>query len=867
MGKGKATMGSLAEQKLWGALNRDHLLAGYPRLGEAARQRLVWDLQAALPPDALLLDAEQLITYSFDATGERHRPDAVVLPTSREEVVAAMVAARASGAYVIGRGAATNLSGGTMPIVGGLVVSLARMTQIRQVDIANRLVVVEPGVVNGVLQDRLRAEGFFYPPDPSSHRISTLGGNVAENSGGPHCVKYGVTTNHVLGAEMVTVDGEVVDLPTTRDARTGYDLMGLITGSEGTMGILTALTLAISPLPVGTQTMLAVFGSVDAALRCVSAVIAAKIVPATLELLDKRSIDIIQTFVPAGYPAGAQAVLLMEVDGSPDAVRAETAVMQAIAFRQGAVEFRLARSAAEAEALWKGRRAHYGASARLAPHLWVQDVTVPRPLLAQMMRDVLAIGERYGFAITTAAHAGDGNLHPVIPYDPENVEEIARMRQADQEILRACVRHGGAITGEHGIGIDKVDNLHLMYGEPELAVMMALKQVFDPARRLNPLKAVPVPARPLEFVPAQRRLPPGTREIAPDSAADVAALVAAAREQGLGIEVAGCGTRRHLRPARADTRPVIRLDTRNLSHLVDFDPDNLTCEVQAGMLAADLALFLAESGLELPGIESFSAGTIGGLVAANARYWRYAYELGWRDTVMGVEWVDGRGQILRFGRKTTKNVAGFDVAKLAVGSWGTLGVITKLILRLRPLQSPRQLGVVESADVPALLAAAATMSRLPVRPQGMAVMQTGSPTGAARLVMVAQGPETAAIRHAVAARIGEGLVNWHQDPVVWQSVEGGRLARIRDAVEGMAYTEGRVLPSQLDAVSQAVPKSLAATFFPGSGCWEVYGVAAAVPGRTRLLAGDGVQTVLTEANRRFDPGVRQVFDPGGVFGF
>ena len=854
-------MTSLAEQKLWGALNREQLLAGYPRLGAHQREQLVAALRARLPAKRVLFNADELIPYSYDATGERHRPDVVVIPKTREEVVTAVATAREYGSYIIGRGSATNLSGGTMPILGGLVISLTQMKRIVRIDYANRIAVVEPGVVNGVLQDALKPRGFFYPPDPSSHRISTLGGNIAENSGGVHCVKYGVTTNHVIEMELVTVQGTIVRLPVTRDWRPGYDLTGLVTGSEGTMGLITELTLAISPLPDQTQTMLAVFSSVPTALRCVSAIIAAKVIPATLELLDKVSVEIVEAYVHAGYPVGADAILLIEVDGSRAAVDEQTRIVRQIVEAQGAIEFRLATTEAEAESLWRGRRAHYGAVARITPHLWVQDVTVPRPLLADMMDEVLAIGHRYQFPILTVAHAGDGNLHPTIPYDPGNVQEVARMREADQEILKAAVRYGGAITGEHGIGIDKVENLSLMYEQPELQRMMALKEVFDPDRRLNPLKAIPFPAQPLtDALVHQPGSGPETAAsiIEPVSVTEVQEAITWARESKHLLRIQGGGHRIPLAP----TRRAVVLSTAHLAEMVDFDPDNLTCEVEAGMSAATLARQLETAELELAGVEPFLRETVGGLVAANARFWRNCYGLGWRDVVTGVEWVDGRGQILRFGRKTMKNVAGYDVSKLAIGSWGSLGVITKLTLRLKPRLTPRLIGITRG-PLKELLRLGVVLSGLSTRPQGILVEHLSS---GARLIVLAQGSEAKEIQRRTNELDYPGSFDWSEDSPMWFTIENQRLEAFYRALNQGSYQEGGGLAEELQTVATYLAPEVEARFFPGSGAYEIYGESGtSLPGVTKRLMASQLMVSTDEKIAGIEQGIRRVFDPAQVF--
>ncbi|MCL4318545.1 MAG: FAD-binding oxidoreductase [Firmicutes bacterium] len=852
-------MRSWAEQKLSGALDREPLLSGHPRLDGHQRKQLIDALRTRLPENRILFEDDTLIPYSYDATGERHRPDVVVIPQTREEVVTTVKTAREYGSYLIGRGSATNLSGGTMPIVGGTIISLTQMKRILRIDYANRIAVVEPGVVNGMLQDILNPQHFFFPPDPSSHRIATLGGNVAENSGGVHCIKYGVTTNHVIDMVVVTSQGDVVRLPVTRDWRTGYDLTGLVTGSEGTMGLITELTLAISPLPEETQTMLAVFSSVPAALRCVSAIIAAKVIPATLELLDKVSVEIVEAYVHAGYPVGADAILLIEVDGSRSAVEEQTHIVREIAQTQGAMEFRLATTKTEAESLWRGRRAHYGAVARIAPHLWVQDVTVPRPHLADMMNEVLAIGQRYQFPILTVAHAGDGNLHPTIPYDPGNAQEVARMREADHEILQAAVRYGGAITGEHGIGIDKVENLSLMYDQPELQRMMALKEVFDPHRRLNPFKAIPFPAQPLTeglTLTSTTRHQTAISQIAPTSVTEVQEAVAWARESQHSVRIQGGGHRTRLAP----TQPAVVLSTVRLAEMVDFDPDNLTCEVEAGMSTVTLAQQLEAAGLELAGIEPFMTETIGGLVAANARFWRSSLGLGWRDLVTGVEWIDGRGQVLRFGRKTMKNVAGYDVSKLAVGSWGTLGVITKVTLRLKPRLSPRLIGIATGL-LPTLLQRAISLGGLSPRPQGVLVEHCGQES---RLIVLVQGHEGPEIQSRVAEI--EPSMHWSDDPALWQVIEQGRIQKFYQSLAEGSYQEGGGLPTELLTIADLVPTRVNANFFPGSGSYEVYGEAGvALPGVKKRLTQSLLMVTADESLAHLEEGIRRVFDPAHVF--
>ncbi|POB09112.1 FAD-binding oxidoreductase [Sulfobacillus sp. hq2] len=837
--------------------------AGASRADSAAVQGVVSALNATLQPDQVISDRERLLAFSYDATGERHWPDVVVFAQSAQEVETAVQIAAAQGVYILARGSSSNLSGGTTPVLGGLILSLTRMNHIRHVDVLNRQAVVEPGVINADLQVALQSWHFFYPPDPASHRISTLGGNVAENSGGPHCVKYGVTVNHIIQLEVVLADGRRLLTPTARDYRVGLDITGLLTGSEGTMAIVTQITAQIAPQPEQTATMLAVFASVDEALHTVSAIIAHHIVPSTLELLDKKSLEIVESFVHAGYPVDAGAVLLIEVDGPSAVVQAQTAAIADIAAQGGAHEFRIAQSALEADALWKGRRAHYGAAARIAPHLWIQDVTVPRPLLAEMMRDVIVIGQHHGFNIFCSAHAGDGNLHPIITYDPANADEVARMRQADHDILAACVNRGGAITGEHGIGIDKLENLALMYGPRERQTMSDLKHAFDPNGVLNPLKVVlPPPVRPSD--PHWEE--PSDHTWTPNTAQEASQAVMDARQAGIQLSVGGYFTGWAM-TGRPLTTP---LSTSHLRQIVDFDKDNLTVEVEAGMSASELAQWLRHEGLQSPFLPySSPKTTVGGMIAANARNWRHAYLLGWRDVVLGVEWIDGRGQILRFGRKTMKNVAGYDVTKLAIGSWGRLGLISKAILRLRPLAPQRLLGYTQSDTVDRLLDMALQFGTSASRPDGVVI--TRLKPGQAQLWIAHESPGAEPIKAWVEGQGREAGLTWTWlEDDAWVSWEDERTRLWQQALQHGTYAEGGVLPTHLSHVINRVALDHLFIVYPASGAYEIFAGPNDVPlnleGLSRRISEGQYWQQPTDGWDATQDRIRHVFDPDGIFG-
>lgn len=433
-----------------------------------------------------------LLTYAYDATGEKHLPGIVVFPGSTAEVSALVKLARTHGVPVVARGAGTNLSGGTLPVGGGLVLALQRMNRLLSIDLVSRRAVVEPCITNIAVQDALAPHGFFYAPDPSSHRISTIGGNCQENAGGPHCVKYGVTTNHIRGVELVLADGTIVMLGGEAEDWPGYDLRGVTVGAEGTLGIVTKVVLNILPLPEGVKTILAVYPDLEACLRSVSEIIAARIVPAALELVDRGFIRVIQASMDAGYPLDAEAVLVIDVDGPPEGLAAQAERIANICRQGGAGRVELAATEAERDKLWQGRRAAYPSAARMNNFLWTMDITVPRNQLVEMMRAVLDICRRHGLAVYTAAHAGDGNLHPTIPFKPADPENRARVKAADREILQACVALGGSISGEHGIGVDKLEQMRLMYDEAALDLMRRIKRAFDPDDLMNPGKNLPV---------------------------------------------------------------------------------------------------------------------------------------------------------------------------------------------------------------------------------------------------------------------------------------------------------------------------------------------------------------------------------------
>ncbi len=443
--------------------------------------------------DQCLTTDEELFVYECDGlTLDTVRPDVVVLPASTEEVAAVVELCAEAAVPVVARGAGTGLSGGAHPVPGGIVISLARMKAILEVDVENRLAVVQPGLVNADLSKAVAAHGLFYAPDPSSQLACTIGGNVAENSGGPHTLKYGTTTDHVRALELVRPDGRVVRVGSKVGPGLGIDLVGAIVGSEGTLGIVTEVTVELTPVPEAIETLLAIFPDIVSACRCVGAVTLSGLVPAALEILDRRTIEAVEASVyKAGLPQDAGAVLIIELDGAECELAEQVELIGQLARDAGAHDFERARDEAERLQFWKARKGAFGAMGRLAPDLYVHDAVVPRSKLPEVLERVCEIGDRYRLKLSNVFHAGDGNLHPNISFDRRDADELARVIAAGEEILQLCVDMGGVITGEHGVGVEKREYMKLVFDDDDLAAMLRLRDGLDPERRFNPGKLIP----------------------------------------------------------------------------------------------------------------------------------------------------------------------------------------------------------------------------------------------------------------------------------------------------------------------------------------------------------------------------------------
>lgn len=458
---------------------------------------LIAGLVEIVGPRFVLGDPAQLRAYDCDGyTIERRLPRAVVLPANTDEVARCVRLLAQNRVPYIPRGAGTGLSGGTVPSGGEVIIALTRMNRLLEVDLRNHRATVEAGHVNLKLTRQVQEQGFYFAPDPSSQSACTIGGNVAENSGGPHCLKYGVTTNHVTGLRYVTWDGEVLELGGKALDLPGYDLVGILIGSEGSMGIVTEITVKLLRRPQGVKTVLALFDSVADASRAVSGVIAAGIIPAALEMMDRMAIVAVERGnFPVGYPKGQEAVLIIEVDGLQAGLEEQAEACLRLCRVAGCTEVRVAATEAERSLWWNNRKTAFGAAGKLAPNYYVQDGVIPRSRLAEMLGEIAEIGRRHALVVANVFHAGDGNLHPLICYDEKVPGMVERVVRAGSEILAACVRVGGSISGEHGIGIEKQAEMALVFGEEDLAVQRAIHAVFDPHDLSNPGKLFPTPGR------------------------------------------------------------------------------------------------------------------------------------------------------------------------------------------------------------------------------------------------------------------------------------------------------------------------------------------------------------------------------------
>jgi glycolate oxidase subunit GlcD len=686
-----------------------------------ANQLVVKELAKILGIENVLFNKRDLLAYSYDATQHQEMPEIVVFPRNTSEVSKIMKLAYREKIPVIPRGAGTGISGGTVPIKGCIILELSRLNKVEAVDSANRRVVAEPGVVNLDLQDILAPMGLMYPPDPASQKSCTLGGNIGENAGGPLCFRYGVTSKYVYGMKVVLPDGEVIEVGGSVEDIPGYDLRGVIIGSEGTLSIATSLTLQIVPLPEASKTKLAIFDSLEAAGQTVSDIISAGIVPSALELMDKKICGAIELSLHAGYPTDAEGVLLIEIAGLSNSLEKQDKAISDTCKKNNVREIRTAKSNAERDALWKGRKGAFGSIAKICPHYLVNDGTVPRNKLVQALLKVQELSDKFHVQIATVAHAGDGNLHPLILFDRNNPEEVKFAKKAGEEILDMCLAFGGTISGEHGIGLEKLTAMTHMFSPFDIAEMRKVKQVFDPSNILNSTKLLPAKTlypeldrqkmagakndqrssnlfETLAEIVGPENLSTGSQiedhyrtdgilpeaVISASSTQQVARIIKAANNYHKSIVPRGSGLDQNFGPCLKSGD--IALDLKKLNQIFDFDQGNSTVRVGAGKTKIELQQEMAKYGLCFPldGVSPENSSLGGQVSAADSGPMRLTYG-NMRDLVLGFTVVTPCGDIIHPGGKTMKNVAGLDLGKLYVGSRGTLGVITEIVLRLFPL--------------------------------------------------------------------------------------------------------------------------------------------------------------------------------------
>ncbi|MBI1212813.1 MAG: FAD-binding protein [Alphaproteobacteria bacterium] len=463
-----------------------------PKADVFARRSALVEALARLVPEGVVADQDALAAYDCDAlTAYRQKPLAVVLPTTADEVSAVLALCHREKVRVVPRGAGTSLSGGALPLSDGILLGLSRMSRIKEIDLENRCAVVEPGVTNLAITKAVEGQGFYYAPDPSSQIACSIGGNVAENSGGIHCLKYGLTTNNLLGVELALMTGERIRIGGKAMEAGGLDLLGLVTGSEGLLGVVTEVTVRLLPKPEVALASLVGFPSIETAGQCVSAIISAGIIPAAMEIMDRFTIDAVESYCAPGYPRDAAAILILEVDGIAGDVSRLLTLVEGIARKVGATSFVTSTDERERQRIWLGRKAAFAASGRIAPDMLCMDGTIPRRELPRVLSRIGEMSKDCGLPVANVFHAGDGNLHPLIMFDVMKEGDLDKAEKLGADILKLCVEAGGVLTGEHGVGIEKRDLMPLMFAEGDLAQQERVKCAFDPDALLNPGKVFP----------------------------------------------------------------------------------------------------------------------------------------------------------------------------------------------------------------------------------------------------------------------------------------------------------------------------------------------------------------------------------------
>ncbi|WP_139061548.1 FAD-binding oxidoreductase [Sulfobacillus thermosulfidooxidans] len=831
-------------------------------------------MQALLPivgQDALIAQSDALTSYRYDATGQAGHPDLVVLPSSTSALRQVLkILESFSSLPIIVRGSGTNLCGGTVPKTGGVVIALTRLQSWLYHDLRNRYIVVESGLLTASVNHRLNPLGYHYGPDPGSYHISTIGGNVAENAGGIHGVSYGVTTQHVLQMHIY-IGNKGLLTPTIHDFRTTLDITGLLVGSEGTLAIVDTVILNILPQWPHIATMLIIFSTLPEAVDTALGVLAAAVSVSALELMDEASLKVIQPLMKDMDFGKAQAALLIDIHSSPARLFQESMYLKEITKKYGALKVLLAETATESRSWWEGRRAQYGAAARLAPRLWVQDVAVPLSQLKSLFRRIEEIQSSYAMPIITVAHAGDGNLHPDIPYDPTSATEVSRAHAMVDAILQEAVALGGTISGEHGIGHDKLPYLGLMYGDEEQHVFAAIKQCFDPDWRLNPGIAVYRTALkdlqyPLISSPTSSISQKSSSLWQPGNLNELQEMIYTASRSHLTLTVQGAGHWQNILQCE-DTRMIQPISLCAFSSIHELDPESLSITVGAGIPNAELTDFLASYHLQHALVSGHPQGTTGGLVSRNNRSWHHSYQFGWRDTLLAISVIDGQGRHLKFGSKAIKDVAGYDVKKLFIGSWGALGIITSLTFKLETIPKTLLWGTFRAKTLQQLLNIAIDLGSHAYRPEAIFIKRWSFTDP--ELVIRILGPHCPEMR-----RLAEQLALSYQADLTWQQSEFQddldiqRENNIRNAWQQHGYCyEGGVWPTDLLNLIPVIGDRLF-TLFPVSGAYEIYGqlpFSRVLPGLHRVWHPNNHWSLTYPTWHPYVQGLKEIFDPKQIF--
>ena len=706
-------------------------------------------IAAVVGKDNVRTKPVDLLSYSYTPLLAGDLPVAVIFPANTAETASVMKILHEYSVAVIPRGSGTNLCGGTVVAGQAVILELSRLDKIFTIDIMNRYIEVGAGVLNMVVQKALAPYGYFFGPDPASMEYSTVGGNIVENSGGMRCLKYGVTADNVIGLEVVLADGRTIISHGPVNDNAGYDLTGLMHGSEGAFGIVTKAWLRIVRMPEAVKGILTIFNDVAAAARTVSQIISRGIIPKTLELIDEPVLAVVEEIKRVGYPAGAKAVLLIEVDGAADSMAEQVEKILAVCRENGVAETRVSHSEAERQFFWTGRLTGIACLQTLKPSVAQEDITVPRTKLPEMMTLIQEIARQRSLLIGHVCHMGDGNFHPTIMYDKNNEEETAQVHHAFEEIMGEAIKMGGTISGEHGVGIEKLLGMEILFAPHELAYMNRLKRAFDEANVLNPGKAVPpmrttadaaacVPAAEVagqaELLQELRRRCPDLTVITdeqplvhyrgggnpwfaarPERAEQVAAVIQYAQQHRLKILPWGRGT--HSADAIRGQSLDGVIDVSGLKRIMEIDKANLTVTVEAGALLADVQAAVQAQGLLLP-LDSIGSASpsVGGMVAANLMGSLQAKYKAVKNIVSGVRFVNDHGEMIRYGGKNIKDVAGFDLNKLMIGSRGTLGIITEITLKLYPLPEQAVSRIYRTADRQQFLAFLAAVQEADIDP-------------------------------------------------------------------------------------------------------------------------------------------------------